>query len=188
MRTAIMVVLLFGIIATQALSAQDQTKSENGGMSVSEFRDLADSLPKLPGNIQAIRLFRDSGPGQTNFAAIATFSNQMGWQISIFDSPVGRKFKLIWQSGKLDDSFSVSDPSALKLFHLGQEDAVEFEGCALHVCPDVFSILMYVPSKRTSFSVKYVWGKVSYSPVLESPANAPYKSALDQLVSQRRNQ
>lgn len=188
MRAAIItVVLLFGIISVQALSAQE-TQSGNGGMSAAEFRDLANSLPKLPGSIQAIRLFRAPGTEQTTSAAFATFSEQTGWQISIFDSPAGHKFQLEWQSGKLDDSFSVSDSSELKVFQLGQQDAVEFEGCAPHVCPDVFSILIYVPSKRTAFTVKYVWGKVSYSPALGSPENAQFKSALDQLVAERRKQ
>ncbi len=41
--------ILFGVIAVGNVSAQDEMKSGNGGMSVAEFRDLADSLPKLPG-------------------------------------------------------------------------------------------------------------------------------------------
>ena len=156
-------------------------------MSVGEFRNLADSIPKLPGSIQAIRLFTTSEDQQQISAAFATFDKKAGWQILMFDSRADEKFHLAWQSGKLDDSFSVSHPDALKVFHFGHENAVEFDGCAPHVCPDVFSILMYVPSKRAASTAKYVWGKVTYSPALDSAAEAPYKSALDQLVSEHRN-
>ncbi len=179
--------ILFGVIAVGNVSAQDEMKSGNGGMSVAEFRDLADSLPKLPGSIQAIRFFSSSGDQQGTSAAFATFERQAGWQVSIFNSHGDLKFQLEWQSGKLDDSFSVSSPDALKIFHFEKEDAVVFDGCAPHVCPDVFSILMYVPSKRTTFTAKYVWGKVTYSPTLGSPSEVQYKSALDQMVSEHRN-
>lgn len=183
-----MFVILFGAIAVGNVSAQDEMKSGSGGMSEAELRNLADSLPKLPGSIQAIRFFSASGDQRGISAALATFEKQAGWQISIFNSRGDQKFQLGWESGKLDDSFSVSSPDALKIFHLGNEDAVEFNGCAPHVCPDVFSILLYVPSKETAFTAKYVWGKVTYSPTLGTAADAQYKSALDQLVSEHRNQ
>ena len=81
----------------------------------------------------------------------------------------------------LDDSFSVSSHGALKIFHLRDEDAVEFSGCAPHVCPDVFSVFIYVPSQKAAFMAQYVWGKVTYSPAIESAADEKYKFALDQL-------
>ena len=182
-----MFVFLLGVIAVGNVSAQDEMKAGSGGMSVAELRNLADSLPQLPGSIRRSRFFSTSGD-QRGTAALATFEKQAGWQISIFNSRGDQKFKLGWESGKLDDSFSVSSPDALKIFHFGSEDAVEFNGCAPHVCPDVFSILLYVPSKGTAFTAKYVWGKVTYSPTLGTAADAQYKSALDQLVSEHRNQ
>jgi hypothetical protein len=188
MRAVITVLaVLSGVIAVSSVSGQDEMKPRNGGMSVAEFRGLADSLPRLPGNIQSISFFRTSGDPSGNSAAFATYERQAGWQITIFNSQGDHKFQMEWQSGKLDDSFSVSSPDALKIFHFGNEDAVEFDGCAPHVCPDVFSVLMYVPSKRAAFTAKYIWGRITYSPSLNSAASSPYKLALDQLVSEHRN-
>jgi hypothetical protein len=180
--------VLFSFIAVGNVAAQDQINAGNGGISAAEFRSLADSMPKLPGSIQAIRFFGAPRGQQGTSAALATFQKQAGWQILIFKSRSDQKFQLAWESGKLDDSFSVSSSDALKIFHLGNENAVEFNGCAPHVCPDVFSILLYVPSKGAAFTAKYVWGKVTYSPTLSTAADAQYKSALDQLVSEHRNQ
>ncbi len=186
MRLAILpLVLLSGLIA--ATSAQNGSQSGCCAMSESEFRNLAESLPQLPGRIEAIRLFSAHGNQQVSSVAFATFDKQAGWQVLIFDAPSGHKFQMEWQSGKLDDSLSVSDADALKIFHFRKEDAVEFDGCASHVCPDVFSILLYVPSQRRAFVAKYVWGKVTYSPALDSPTEAQYKSALDQLVREHRD-
>jgi len=71
---------------------------------------------------------------------------------------------------------------------LGSGDAIVFEGCAKHVCPDVFSVLLYDPAARAAFTAKYVWGKITYSPSLNSPKDALYKEALEQLIHERRDE
>lgn len=183
MRVAFSTVLvLFVLLSTPNSSAQGGAQSKSGnGLTVQEFRDFAKNLPDLPGRIEAIRLFQGLRQKEV-FIAVATWGRQPGWQLFVFDSTAGVKFHLDWKSGKLDDSFSVSDAGALKVFGFALEQGVEFAGCAPHACPEVFSVLLYVPSKRTAFTAKSVYGKVTYSPGVEASENAPYKAALDQLI------
>jgi hypothetical protein len=186
MRLAItMLLILGGVAAVGNISANKQRNLANGGMTVEEFRNLADSLPKLPGTIQSVLLFRASGDKQSISAALATFDDKKGWQLLVFHSLEGRKYQLEWQSSKLDDSFYISNPGALKVFSLGDETAISFEGCARHACPDVFSILLYVPSRRSSFTATYIRGKVTYSPSLTTEEQESYKSVLVQLIGER---
>jgi hypothetical protein len=166
-----------------------KAQSAGDGLSAGEFRDFAKSLPELPGRIQAIRLFGKAGR-QTSSVAVLTWGERSGWQIFVFGSPLGRNFRLDWKSGKLDDTFYVSDPSNLKVFSfMDGKQGVQFSGCAAHNCPNgVFSLLLYVPSMRTAFVAKSVLGKVTYSPSLESAENSEYKKALVQLVKDRASQ
>lgn len=190
MRTLLPVVLaLFVLLNLPNAARSGKSESAGVGLSAAEFRDFAKSLPELPGRIQAIRLFEESG-GQRASVAVATWGEGTGWQVFVFDSPSGRNFRLEWESGKLDDSFSVGDPSALKTFtFMDGKQGVQFSGCAPHNCPsDVFSVMLYVPSKKTAFTARYVWGKVTYSPTQESLENRQYKDALAQLVKEHRNQ
>ncbi|HVA55081.1 MAG TPA: hypothetical protein VNI53_04665 [Gammaproteobacteria bacterium] len=183
-----MCVLLFLCIALNAAWAapSNDVLSRNDGLSVNEFRNLATSLPELPGNIQAIRIFRGAETGKYS-VAFTTFSHQTGWQLFVFNPDGKGKFQLAWKSGKLDDTFHVAGPSDLSVFDFGPEDGIVFHGCARHVCPDVFSVLLYVPKKHTSFVETYVWGKISYSFDIKDSENNRYKSILDELVKARRS-
>jgi len=182
-----MIVLFFGMFSVSNLTAQNADIASSG-LSPEQFRTLAASLPQSSARIQAVRLFdRIDDKGESS-AAVATFDSQQGWRLFAFDPSPQKRFVLTWKSGALDDSFAVSDPSALKVFQLASEDAIVFEGCAKHVCPDVFSILLYVPSAHSSFTAKYVWGKITYSPALDSPKEGAYKNALDQLIRERHDE
>ncbi len=185
MRAVVTVIALLLLSGSPAGASQNNCSSGAYSLSLQCFREFADSLTSLPGYIESIRLFRDSDQNSKSIA-VATFDDKNGWQVSIFSALKGKPFSLEWNSGKLDDSFSVSYPEALSLFDLESEDGVVFEGCAPHVCPDVFSILIYVPSKRADFVATYIRGTISYSPNLDSPDNRSYKVLLKQLVNQRR--
>ena len=186
MRPFFLSAVLLSIFLNMAKAmAQNADSPANDGMTVQQLREFSESLEELPAPIQAIRFFRPDGRERS--VALTTNDQKTGWQIFVFDSvPSSTRFALTWKSGKLDDGFSVSYPGALKLFDFGHEQGIEFEGCAPHVCPDVFSVLLYVPSKRTAFTAKYVWGKITYSP--ESSENSGYKAALDQLITARTDQ
>ena len=183
----ITIVLLFGVCSVPSSPAQNADIASSG-LSPEQLRTLAASMPQSSAHIQAIRLFDRTADKAESSAAVATFDSQQGWRLFAFDPSPQKGFVLTWKSGVLDDSFAVSYPGALKVFQLASGDAIVFEGCAKHVCPDVFSILLYVPSAHSSFTAKYVWGKITYSPALNSPKEAAYKNALNQLIREHRDE
>ena len=150
-------------------------------LTTKEFRALAASLPELPGTIQAMLIFRGAGQEGAS-VAFSTNDEKSGWQIFVFTPDQKGHYQLSWKSGKLNDSFQVAGASDLSLFDFGSNDGIVFHGCARHVCPDVFSVLLYVPKKHTSFMETYIWGKISYSFNIKASENQRYKSILDQLV------
>jgi hypothetical protein len=184
MRIVTISFLVFAL-STGAANAAAPT-GEQDGVSSDELRSLATSLPELSGRIQAFQIIYDSTV-QRNGVVLATFSEKSGWQLVMFSPIKDGSFKQTWQSGKLADSFSVSSQSKLKVVSLGNEEGVQFEGCAQHVCPDVYSILLYVPSKQTAFTADYVWGKVTYSANSDAAENSGYKAVLANLLKKHKN-
>jgi len=182
-RAALIVALLLGF---GCCAKGQQTDASYSGLSRTEFRAFADSLPELPGRIRAMSFLRESG--EEAGIAVATSGEHSGWQLFVFDSSDGAKFRLEWKSGRLGDGFAVSWPGALKAFNFGGQEGIVFDGCAAEVCPDVYSVLLYVPSKHTAFIAKSVYGKVSYAGEVGSPSNRRYKDALDQLLGEYKAQ
>lgn len=163
--------------------AQASEKREDG-LTVEEFRRFAQALPRLPGRIETIRFFRGPHGLLPEGIALLVGVKKQGWQVFVFMREPNRDFKLVWNSGKLEYSFNVSSPQELQVFDQGDSEIVQFEGCAPHLCNDVFSILIYVPSKRMAFTAKYD-GSVTYSPELQAPENRRYKEWLERQVRER---
>ena len=160
--------------------------SPRQGLSAEELLRFAQSLPALPGRIQTIQFLRDSDGNFPGFVELLTESPESGWQVFVFRFDGANHFTLEWNSGKLDDSFAVSSPDALKVVDLGDEWVTTFEGCAAHACPDVFSALLYSPSRHSAFITTYLRGKVMRSPGLDAPSNRIYKNILNEIVEKRR--
>ncbi len=168
-----------GLLALQYNVLWAQAASSQTGVSADQLRSFAQQLPNMPGRIQSLQILRgEHGP----LISVARFSADDGWELSVFGINGDGKFAERWHSGKLPDSFHVSYPSALKTFDFGNEDGVEFEGCAPHSCPEVFSILLYVPSISKDFVATSIFGKTTYSQDVLLPQNLRYKQALDQLL------
>jgi hypothetical protein len=171
--------LFFGLLAVQHNALWAQAASSQTGLSADQLRNFAQQLPNIPDRIQSLQIMRsEQGP----LISVARFSADDGWELSVFGTNGEGKFAERWHSGKLPDSFRVSYPSALKTFNFGNEDGVEFDGCAPHSCPEVFSILLYVPSINKEFVVTSTFGKTAYSQDVLLPQNLRYKQALDQLL------
>ncbi|MGH9734655.1 MAG: hypothetical protein ACRD8A_08715 [Candidatus Acidiferrales bacterium] len=81
-----------------------------------------------------------------------TDSTEGGWQLVVFRVGLNGNAKLKWKSGRLADSFAVSSGDELGTPIIGGEQVVTFSGCAAHACPEVFAVLLYVPSLNTTFS------------------------------------
>ncbi len=186
MRTVIpLAFVLLAILNLPSIIRGAKAQSPGDGLSATEFRNFAKSLPRLPGRIQAIRLFNESS-GEKSSVAVATWGERSGWRLFVFGSRKGQNFQLEWKSGRLDDTFAVGDPSSLRAFNfLDGTEGISFEGCLRHNCPDVFSILLYVPSLRTAFTATSVYRKVTYSSDMRLPEDEKYKSVLDQLVDEQ---
>ena len=185
----VFILLMFFFLTSMVSNVHSQNPNiGSGGLSADDFRDFVNSLPHLPAPIQAVRFFDAPGNKGKSSVAITTFDSQHGWQLFAFEPDTKGRFVLTWKSDSLDDSFAVSDPGALKIFQLANGDAIVFEGCAKHACPDVFSVLLYVPSVRTTFVAKYIWGNVTYTPSLSSPKEDGYKKALQQLIHEHRDE
>ena len=175
----------FGVFSGYEVCTCEIDSTRDTGLSVAQLRTLANSLPGSS-SIQAIQFLRKDG-FWIDRAAILTLGKNSGWQIFVFNRQSNEKITLEWKSGKLDDSFAVSSPNQFQLVVAASETALKFSGCAAHVCPDVFSVMLYVPSKKTAFSATYIWGKVTYSPAGNGPDSQIYKSSLDQLIAEHRN-
>ena len=190
MKTRILCICCLAVISICAANAEAPVQgkhSEETGLSVSQMQGLLHALPPLSGTIQAIQFLRRD-EFWIDRAAILTQGGKGGWQIFVLHFDNTSKFALEWKSGRLEDSFAISSASQFQTHKVGtSEQALEFSGCAAHNCPDVFSIILYSPLRKTAFTATYVLGKVSYSQGLESPENREYKDALDQLVKERTN-
>ena len=171
----------FMVAGAIAISLFATAAFAEGGISAADLRGFANALRPLPGRIQAIQIFGEPKRDK-NSIAIATFDEQSGWQLFVYAPSSVLKYDLEWSSGKLDDSFRVASPQSFRTYSFSNGQGIVFEGCAPHVCPDVFSILLYVPSQRTALIASSVWGKVTYSPNAEEAKNATYKSDLADLV------
>jgi hypothetical protein len=166
--------------------SQKKQASEAGGISVRQLRNLVNTLPPLPGTIQAIRFLQNEG-FQINRTAILTDGVDSGWQIFVFHLESTGKFALEWKSGRLDGSFAVSSADQFQSYFLSDEQVLKFSGCAAHACPDVFSVMLYVPSKKTAFTATYTLGKVTYTPSAGGPMYQYYKMDLDRYIAKHRS-
>jgi hypothetical protein len=173
--------------AVCARSSTEEKHSREMGLSVAQLRNLVNSLPPLPGTIEAVQFLRTDG-FWIDRAAILTQGESSGWQIFVFHIESNGKFALEWKSGHLDDSFAVSSAGQFQTHDVAaSEQALEFSGCAAHICPDVFSVMFYVPSKKTAFTATYIWGKVTYTPASDGPMYRYYKMDLDRFIAEHRN-
>lgn len=189
MKLRIVSVCLTALLIT-AMQANSAARGilQKTGLSASQLQNLVDVLPPKSGSIQSIEFLRSDG-FSIDRAAVLTQPRGGGWKILVFHLEKTGKFASEWKSETLPASFAVSSSSAFQARTVGTaEQALQFSGCAAHTCPDVFSVLLYSPLKKTAFTATYVRGKVSYSPNLESPENRDYKDALDEFVKQRRSE
>ncbi len=166
-------------------AAGSQGAAWHAGLTARELRGFTASLPALPGPIQAMLLLQTTAGRPA--VALATFGSRPGWRILVFERGARRKWNLCWNSGKLDDSFAVSSGDQLRIIPVGVESCIAFSGCAQHVCPDVFSALIYIPSKRRVLQATSVWGKTTYSPAVASQEDSSGRQALDWLIDQHRD-
>jgi hypothetical protein len=117
--------------------------------------------------------------------AISTFREGTGWHVFVYHEIPSTRYQLTWSSGQLEDTFGTSWPGALEVVLLGNEEIIQFQGCALHNCPDVFSFLIYVPSKKLAFKAYSKLGMATFSEKLDERGNEIYKRWLEKRIAEK---
>ncbi len=177
-----MKILVVGVcfVLVSTLSLGQKPKFEEA-ITPTELASIARALPSGP--LYSMKLFHEKNDPRLSMAVLSS-TKKNGWQVLVV-SPRGRdEYTVSWTSPRLADSFEVSDPRNLGTYGLGEEEAVTFSGCGRHVCPDVFSVLLYVPSTHQAFTASCVDGKTSFSPT-GSKYTEPLRELLrDQIGSE----
>ena len=138
--------------------------------------------------IGSILTFRDLGDSGAHVAVLS--SGRSGWHVTILHNVSGG-LNVEWKSGGLRDDFSMSSPDALEIDDLGDEQVIEFSGCAPHMCGGVdggeYGMVLYAPRVKQAFFAHYSYddhkpkgsfGSLDFSSNSETVGNERYKAAL----------
>lgn len=139
----VLATIALGLTASSACLAQQF----DSGIPRSAFETISKSLPPRS-RIESVRLFNDFQKTASSVAVLT--STKAGWRIYVF-APSGKLgYEAVWNSGTLADTFMVATPS-LEIAQVDEQDAIAFHGCVQHMCPDIFSSFLYVPSLHRAF-------------------------------------
>jgi len=151
------------------------------GLQPKQLIQIIRTLPSAP--IGSIQFFREKKDERLS-AIILSLKKGDGWQLRLI-SPRGRtSYSTSWVSEKLSDSFSVSSPTNLSHYWLKDEGAIVFTGCAPHMCPDIFSALLYVPSRHRAFVGTCNNGQVTYTFSPSDEGANEYKEVLNETLQE----
>lgn len=143
------------------------------------------------GRIYSILTFRDLGDRGAHIAVLS--GSRSGWHVTVLNIMAGA-LKIEWKSKGLKSDLSVSSPDELEIDDLGDEQVVEFSGCAPHMCGGVdgdSGMLMYAPRVKQAFFVHYKYddrkpsgsfGILDFSENAVAAGNERYKAALERAM------
>lgn len=163
-----------------AMLCATNSQASKNGLSKQDLVAVAQVLPE-GAQVTAMRLFYGSHTNAQSVALQAAY--QRGWKIFVFSHNRENKWVIEWKSTRLPDSFAVASTEGLRTSGLNGEQGITFSGCAPHMCPDVFSALLYVPSRKKAFVATCNGGHTAYS-FPEGAGTQPYRTALDELLHQ----
>jgi hypothetical protein len=152
-------------------------------LSIQEWIAAANLIEKSKASIYETRLF-DAANGQLGVVVLATHAS--AWNLYVFTRGDDRKVHLDWESGPLNETFSITDRSNLKTVSIDAHlrNLVQFKACNLKTSPLACSIVLYDAVKGDSFTItRDASNKVSYSKELQSPENKIYRDWLDRAIS-----
>jgi hypothetical protein len=166
------------LIFAVACSFCDAQSPFEEAITPTQLAALVQSLPNE--QIYSIRLFREESNNRLS-AELLVAGGHKGWQVQVVSPRAATGYSISWKSSWLADAFAVSSPQALGTYGLGNEEAVTFSGCAAHECPDIFSVLLYVPSRHRAFTATCENGQTSYS-FPRASADSQYVEPLNELL------
>lgn len=133
---------------------------------------------------------------QFNTALVKAGIACSGWRVTVLLNLAGN-LRVEWKSGGLPYDFSVSSPGELEIDDLGEEQVVEFSGCAPHDCGGVDGVsgmLLYASRVKQGFFAHYrsdsskgfgSFGSLDFSDNAEEPAHSRYKVALEKAMQSK---
>jgi hypothetical protein len=143
----------------------------------------------------SILTFRDLGEFGPHIAILS--GSRSGWHVTVLRNVAGG-LEVEWKSGGLPHDFAVSSSDALEIDDLGDEQVVEFSGCAAHICDGVdggvFGMVLYAPRVKQAFFAHYSYddhkpsgsfGSLDFSSNAMATGNERYKAALDRAMRKK---
>lgn len=185
--SSIMICTIAAIISSGVARASDGET----GFTLKQLNNVLAKAGIATQRVESILTFSDLGEAGSHIAILS--SSRSGWRVTVLRNLAGG-LKVEWTSGGLQDDFSVSSPDALEIDDLGEEQVVEFSGCAPHDCgglDGVSGMVLYAPRVKQAFFVHYrsdskkgfgSFGSLDFSDNAEVPANARYKAALEKAM------
>ena len=173
---------------TVAVAAEDDLS----GFTLKQLNVAINSSGVAEKKLYSILTFDSEERAGANIAVLS--GARSGWQVTVLHRVTGG-LKVEWSSGKLSDDFAVSSSSQLQIEDVGDEQVVEFFGCARHQCgylESVSGLLLYSPLSKQVFFAHYSYeegkpldsfGSLKFSKNASEPGNERYKAALQKAMS-----
>lgn len=192
MRTALLGVVCLAVVVfpfTLSFSAEDDLS----GFTLRQLDSALVGAGLANQKLYSILTFDSEDRRGANIAVLS--GSRSGWQVVVLHRVTGR-LDVQWRSGKLADDFDNSDSINLLIESIaeGDEQVVEFSGCATHQCgglDGVFGVLLYSPRTKQVFFAHYRYddkkplgsfGSLVFSRNADEPKNKPYKNALQRAM------
>jgi hypothetical protein len=187
LRSSLLCVLAIVASVAFAFSAEDD-------LSGFTLKQLDAAITKSGGTserLYSILTFDSEERSGANVAVLS--SSRSGWHVAVLHRITGG-LDVQWHSGRLPDDFSMSSSRNLIIDKVGDEQVVEFSGCALHDCGSVngvFGLLLYSPRSNQVFFAHYrfddrkpisAFGSLEFSENSLEPGNERYKDAVQKAV------
>jgi hypothetical protein len=176
------IVILIAPVAS-AFASQDDLS----GFTLKQLDAAIREIGMATGKLYSVLTFDSEERDGVNIAVLG--GSNSGRQVAVLHR-VNGGFDVQWRSGKLTDDFAVSSSSRLEIADVGDEQVVEFSGCAAHQCglvDGVFGFLLYSPNTHQVFFAHYrfderkplgSFGSLDFSNNTLEPRNERYKTAL----------
>lgn len=173
---------------TLAVSAEDDLS----GFTLKQLNAAISSSGVAGQKLYSILTFDSEERAGANIAVLS--GSRSGWQVTVLHR-VTSGLKVEWRSGKLPDDFDVSGSNNLEIEDIGDEQVVEFCGCARHLCgylDGMSGLLLYSPHSKQVFFAHYQYderkpigsfGSLKFSKNTSEPGNERYKAALQKAMN-----
>ena len=162
------------------------------GFTLTQLNAALNKSGVATGKLYSILTFDSEDRDGANIAVLS--GSHTGWHLAILHRTKGG-LSVQWRSGNLPKDFSVSSSRNMIIKNVGDEQVVEFSGCAPHDCgglDGVQGVLLYSLESNQVFFAHYrfddqkpigSFGSLEFSDDVLRPANERYKNALEKQMN-----